>query len=121
MSSGMFRISVSTVPAFFRRSSSFSSSFAQLVIVSNNALIVSNNALIANANILFFMGPPRNEYSCRNGRAVTHSMVRPKLRRGGIATQKFLLALRMAARAYDYVPRSTLSELYVENGKRARV
>ena len=48
MSSGIFRISISTVPAFFRRSSSFSLSSAQL-------LIASNNALIAHTNILFFI------------------------------------------------------------------
>jgi hypothetical protein len=38
MSSGIFRISVKTVPEFFRRSSSLSLSSAQLVIASNNAL-----------------------------------------------------------------------------------
>src|SRR6266704_5939738 len=37
MSSGIFRISVSTVPAFFRRSSSFSLSSAQLLITSRSA------------------------------------------------------------------------------------
>src|SRR5258708_36142879 len=59
MSSGIFRISVSTVPAFFRRSSSFSLSSAQLVIA-------SNNALIAQTNILFFMTVSYNGYSCGN-------------------------------------------------------
>src|SRR5260370_5153408 len=59
MSSGIFRISVNTVPAFFRRSSSFSLSSAQLVIA-------SNNALIAQTNILFFMTVSSNGYSCGN-------------------------------------------------------
>src|SRR5712671_2004712 len=59
MSSGRFRISVSTVPAFFRRSASFSLSSAQLVIA-------SNNALIAQTNILFFMTVSYNGYSCGN-------------------------------------------------------
>src|ERR1700684_2730693 len=56
MSSGTFRISVSTVLAFLRRSSSFSVSSAQLVMASNN------NELIAHANIFFmFMRPPRTD------------------------------------------------------------
>src|ERR1700688_4195 len=59
MSSGIFRISLSTVPAFFRRSSSFSLSSAQLVIA-------SNNALIAQTNMLFFMTISYNRYSCGN-------------------------------------------------------
>src|SRR5580658_2801122 len=69
MSSGIFRISVSTMLAFFRRSSSFSLSSAQ-------PLIASNNALIAHANIFFFMGPPRNGYSLPQPPAATQSMVR---------------------------------------------
>jgi len=40
---------------------------------------------------------------------------------GGIATQEFLLALRTAALAPDYLARSRFSEPYVEYGKRARV
>src|SRR5215475_16192924 len=54
MFSGIFRISVSTVPACLRRSSSFATLAAQPVVA-------SNNAVIEHANILVFIGPPKNE------------------------------------------------------------
>src|SRR5215469_295077 len=53
MFSGIFRISVSTVPACLKRSSSLATSAAQLAVVSNNALIEHANNL--------FIGPPKNE------------------------------------------------------------
>src|SRR5262249_32008034 len=50
--------------AFFRRSSSFSLSSAQLVIA-------SNTAHIANANICFMTPPSCNRYGRRKGRPAT--------------------------------------------------
>src|SRR5215467_75605 len=77
MFSGIFRISVSTVPACLRRSSSFATLAAQ-------PAVASNNAVIEHANILVFIGPPKNE----NTVAVTPSW-QPTSKRfahGGTAT-----------------------------------
>src|SRR5215469_13255141 len=78
MFSGIFRISVSTVPACLKRSSSFATLAAQ-------PAVASNNAVIEHANILVFIGPPKNE----NRVGVTPSSQptsRKRFAHGGTAT-----------------------------------
>ena len=109
MSSGIFKISVSTVPAFFRRSSSFSLSSAQLVLA-------SKSALVANTNILFLMAVSWNGSSCGSARAASHTdgstLSSRRYRHARISSS----CCQMAALALNFSA-SALSELYIENRK----